>query len=155
MTPGTLLGRPGLFPAASWNAPEPRADLRPPNPKESALPRLILERHAHAPEMNRAHVLAPDGRAVAVLAVPGCQSIREARARLFPQPAPGIVARVAYVRPAPWAGLNRAYGGRVASRAAGLAYVRAALDARHKGGPLSDGSALPDAARRLSFALCN
>ena len=115
------------------------------------MPRLILERHANAPELNRAHVLAPSGRIAAVLSCPGCLTIRAARRALFPRPVPGVRAVVSFTRPAPWGGLNRAYGpGLVPCRADALAFART-LAPRHAGGVLLDGSTLPEPTRRVAF----
>lgn len=116
------------------------------------MPRLALERHAFAPELNRAHVFGPSGRVVAVLPCPGCQSIKAARAALFRPVVPGLSATVRVERPAPWAGLNRVYGGRVQTRADALRFARNLAAGRHAGGVLADGSTLPPAAFRLSFA---
>lgn len=115
------------------------------------MPRLVLERHAFAPELNRAHVLAPSGRVAAVLPCPGCQSIKAARAALFRPVLPGVRATVAFTRPAPWAGLNRTYSGQVFRRADALAWARYLAAERHAGGELSDGSTLPAASYRVAF----
>ena len=117
------------------------------------MPRLILERHAHAPELNRAHVLNPSGEVAGVLPCPGCLTIKDARARLFPRPVRGVFATLTFSRPDPWASLNRTYSGRVRTRADALAWARNLAANRHAGGVLIDGATLPDAARALSFEL--
>ena len=89
------------------------------------MPNLALERHAFAPELNRAFIIHK-GRVVAVRPVPGAKSIREARAALWPRiPEPVRVAVYVsrYADPArKW--LERTYQGRVASYAAALAFKR-------------------------------
>ncbi|UTC29824.1 hypothetical protein BAJUN_01940 [Bajunvirus bajun] len=89
------------------------------------MPHIILERHAYAPELNRAHILRK-GRVVAQRPCPGALSIKEARAMLWPRLTQGP-ARVAfyashYEGARKW--LERAYHGRVSSYAAALAFWR-------------------------------
>lgn len=117
------------------------------------MPRLILERHAHAPELNRAHVLNGAGEVAGVLSCPGCQSIKDARARLFPRAVRGVFVTLTFSRPDPWASLNRTYQGRVRNRADALAWARNLAANRHAGGVLCDGATLPDASRALTFEL--
>lgn len=86
--------------------------------------KLILERHRYAPELNRAHILR-HGKVVVEMPAPGCTSIREARAKLFPRLA--APTRVGYYQshyPEPLKGLERQYAGRIASYANGLAFWR-------------------------------
>lgn len=86
--------------------------------------KLILERHRYAPELNSAHILR-HGKVVAELPAPGCTSIREARAKLFPRIETPM--RVGYYQsryPEPMKWLERAYAGRIANYAAGLAFLR-------------------------------
>ncbi|USN14356.1 hypothetical protein PAPPERLAPAPP_01200 [Brevundimonas phage vB_BpoS-Papperlapapp] len=86
--------------------------------------KLILERHAYAPELNTAHILRK-GRVVAELPVPGATSIKEARAKLFPRIRPGRVAFYASHYPEPLKWLERQYGGRIDSYQKGLDFLRA------------------------------
>lgn len=68
--------------------------------------RIVLERHAYAPELNRAHIWHK-GRKTGELATPGARTIAEARAALF-RPAEAVrLITATKTRPAPWDGLNR------------------------------------------------
>jgi hypothetical protein len=113
--------------------------------------KIALERHAYSPEMNRAHILRR-GQIVASMPAPACQSIREARQRLFAPAKPGRLVAASYERAAPWEGLNRTY--RALYPLGGEALRKIAADSRqlaakHAGGELWSGDILPDAARRL------
>lgn len=117
--------------------------------------KIALERHAYAPELNRAHVIR-GGRIVASLPAPGCVSIREARAKLFPVGKAGRLIVARYERAAPWHGLNREY--RALYPLGGEALRKAVADSRklaerHAGGILGNGERLPDATRRVHSAL--
>jgi hypothetical protein len=89
------------------------------------MPHIALERHAYAPELNRAFIIRR-GRVVAERPCPGATSIREARAMLWPRiPAPVRVATYASRYDTPgrrW--LERTYSGTVANHAAALAFLR-------------------------------
>ena len=86
--------------------------------------KLILERHAYAPELNTAHILRK-GRVVAEISVPGATSIKEARAKLFPRlKAPMRVAFYASHYPERLKGLERQYAGQVASYQNALTFLR-------------------------------
>ena len=54
--------------------------------------KIIHERHAYAPELNKAHIVN-DNRVICALPAPGCTTIREARAKLFAPAAPAKVVR--------------------------------------------------------------
>lgn len=100
--------------------------------------KMILCVHRYAPELNRA-LLAGGG----ALPIPGITTIREARARLFPKPAPGIWAEVTtHYDEARFKGLERRHTGRVASRTEALRFARD-LKAKNPGGALVDGTSLP------------
>lgn len=117
--------------------------------------KIALERHSYAPELNRAHIIRR-GHIAATIAAPGCQSIREARARLFAPAIPGRIVAASYTRAAPWAGLNRTYCARYPLGGAGLRKALAdsrAIEARHSGGLLASGDILPNAARKLATRL--
>ena len=87
--------------------------------------KLILERHAYAPELNTAHILRK-GRVVAELPAPGATSIKEARAKLFPRlQAPVRVAFYASHYPEALKWLEREYAGKVASYENALTFLRA------------------------------
>ena len=108
------------------------------------MPRIILERHAHAPELTRARIVTRGGIVRGSLRAPGSASIKAARAALFaPMPA-RIVACVTVSYPPEWASLNRTYSGRVDSRRDALAFAQGMRE-RNKGGPLFDGRTLPPA----------
>jgi hypothetical protein len=113
--------------------------------------KLALERHAYAPELNKAHLLHR-GRIVASLPAPGCDSIKAARAALFAPAHKGRKVSVSFTRPAPWQGLN--WHG-AALYPLGGEGLRSALDhvrqiaARKAGGVLDSGDILPDPARRV------
>lgn len=86
--------------------------------------KLILERHSYAPELNRAHILR-HGKVVAEMRAPGCTSIREARAKLFPRlAAPTRVGAYQSHYPEALKWLERQYEGRIASYENGLAFLR-------------------------------
>ena len=86
--------------------------------------KLILERHRYAPELNSAHILR-GGRVVAELPAPGCTSIREARAKLFPRiKEPFRAADYASHYPEPLKWLERQYRGRVPSYENALNFLR-------------------------------
>ena len=106
--------------------------------------KLALERHAYAPELNRAHVIR-HGRTVAKLPAPGCATIREARAALFQPLQPRRYVRATGERAAPWSGFDRS-----AAAAYPLApgvMLRIVADARKAlhdvGGVLLDGRVMP------------
>lgn len=99
------------------------------------MPRLILETHGCAPELNRAHILRR-GRVVAIRACPGAATIRDARAFLWPRiAAPFRFATYESRYDTPdRAWLDRAYSGRVASYAAALIFLRQQRDKLATGG---------------------
>jgi len=107
--------------------------------------KIILERIACAPELNRAHIRPRRGAPWHTVRAPGCMSIREARAYLFAPVVPGIVATVRTEYPPEWARLNRTYSGRVPSRAAALQFAREKVRPGCSGGPLLSGDYLPAA----------
>lgn len=81
------------------------------------MPRIALERHAYAPELNRAHIIRK-GRFVASLPCPGVTTIKEARAKLFGRLAHGP-SRVGFYDDTG----GRSFAGRIASYAQGLAFA--------------------------------
>lgn len=115
--------------------------------------KLILERHAYAPELNRAHIVRR-GRIVRSLPVPGAQSIKEARKALFPRADPRRFVEAESYRAAPWAGLNRAV--RAAYRLEPGVMNRLWRDSRtlrDAGGRLIDGQDLPPSKVRVTTRL--
>lgn len=111
--------------------------------------RLVLERHAYAPELNRAHVMRK-GRIVADFPAPGARSIAEARRQLFPQFEPVRYAEAESYRAAPWAGHNRTR--RAAYPIGPGVMCRVFHDSRtmrDAGGELLDGRTLPPSDVRL------
>lgn len=115
--------------------------------------RIALERHAYAPELNRAHIIRK-GRAVASFPAPGCQSIGAARAYCFPRYEARRIVAASYVRDGEFSGLNRTI--RAAYPLEPNAMVRIACHARgliDPGGALLDGRTLPPARLELHTRL--
>lgn len=121
------------------------------------MPHLILEIHRYAPELNKAHV-SRRGAIVATLAAPGCRTIAEARAKLFPRVRVGRLVRLALIRPEPWQGLNRERG-RALYPLGGdslrdiVAHARALAFPESKPATLIDGRTLPAATPVLTSRL--
>jgi hypothetical protein len=115
--------------------------------------KIILERHAYAPELNKAHIVRK-GAIVASLPVPGATSIREARKALFQPRKPGRWACVHSERSAPWHGLNRTIAGMTPLGREGLAQIQLIRRQMHdKGGELLDGWTLPPSSVRIESRL--
>lgn len=89
------------------------------------MPKIILERHAYAPELNKAHIVR-QGRIVATLPAPRAETIAGARNQLFGRNDFGpIMATVKKIYPAPWERLSRTWCGAVPSRLYALKFMRA------------------------------
>lgn len=113
--------------------------------------KLVLEVHHFAPELNQAILLVGrkgNWRAVHHYKIPGIFSIREARRHIFPQYVPAIHA-IVEAENEMYPSLNRTYKGTVVSRKDAIGFARMMAD-KHKGGPLVDGTILPDARVKLS-----
>lgn len=107
--------------------------------------KIVLGTHTYAPELNTAYIAPPHAKTMGACIerrVPGITTIREARAKLFPKPCPGIWATVRKTYPAPFESLSRTYEGRVPFRWAALDFARD-IRAKEQGGPLLDGRLLP------------
>jgi hypothetical protein len=111
--------------------------------------KIALERHAYAPELNKAFIFHK-GRRVATLPAAGLTTIRDVRKAYF---APRPAFRHAHVfseRSAPWQGLNRDRAGRVPFGPEGWQAVKkAAALMLDKGGELLDGRTLPPSNVRI------
>lgn len=118
--------------------------------------KIALERHAYAPELNRALILNRNGDCVATLPAPGCASIRDARRALFAPVEPRRIVEATKARPAPWEGLNRtlraAYPLEPGNLATILEHARRALPMESEC-TLDDGRALPASRLKLSTRL--
>ena len=114
--------------------------------------KLILERHAYAPELNLAHILRK-GRIVASRKAPNCTTIRQCRKLLYARLAPAIVATVTSEyseREFHW--LNRTFRGCVKSRIEAFEFAKTCR-AKNAGSTLLDGSTLPAATVKVKTRL--
>ncbi len=102
--------------------------------------KTILERHAHAPELNKIIIKRSSGWHW--IKAPGVQSVKQWREQNRPRV--GIFCALSAVRGGEWVSLNRHVSGFVESRADALRIAQA-FRARHAGGHLLDGRILPDA----------
>jgi len=116
--------------------------------------KIGLERHAYAPELNKAIILNKRGDMVATVPAPGCTTIAQARAHCFPRYEARRVVTASYVRDGEFASLNRTI--RAAYPLEPNTMVRIACHARglvDKGGALNDGRILPPAKLQLNTRL--
>ena len=114
---------------------------------------IYLERHAYAPELNKAHIMRK-GLPVAAIPAPGCTSIKAARAYCFPKAEPRRIVAAHYERAGEWSGLNRTL--RAAFPLKPGVMLDIAKQARRlvdQGGTLIDGRILPPATLRLETRL--
>lgn len=120
---------------------------------KGSLMRIILERHAYAPELNKAHIMRK-GHKVASFAAPHCQSIKEARALCFPQYVARRIVTAEYIRDGEFSCFNRTRRAAYPLQAGNMAIIadhaRRLID---MGGPLIDGRVIPPARLRLSTRL--
>lgn len=116
--------------------------------------KLILERHAFAPELNQAHILNR-GRIVAALPAPDCRTIAEARRALFPRYVARRYVRAESYRAAPeWAGHNRARAAAYPLAPGVMCRIfRDSRAMRDAGGKLLDGRHMPPSDVRLATSL--
>lgn len=113
--------------------------------------KLVLEVHHFAPELNQAILLVGrkgNWRAVKHYSIPGIFTIRDARRHLFPVYTP-VIHAVVKAENELLPSLNRTYRGTVVSRKDAISFARSVAD-KHRGGPLLDGTVLPDAKIKLS-----
>ena len=115
--------------------------------------KIIFESHAYAPELNRAIILTNSFHKVKTIKAPSCTR-RDQLFKLYKwrKVHAGIYAEVCVSYPREFAYLNRKYSGYVSSRLDGLKY-RNTLKNRHHGGPLLDGSILPDPIISIRFRI--
>ncbi len=115
--------------------------------------RIILERHAYAPELNKGHIMRK-GRKVASFAAPHCQTIKEARALCFPQYVARRIVTAEYIRDGEFSCFNRtrraAYPLQAGTMATIAEHAKRLLDG---GGTLLDGRTIPPERLRLSTRL--
>ena len=94
---------------------------------ENEMPRLIIQTHKYAPELNTVYILK-GGKLHALKRCRktwGLTNIKDARAKLFNKiDTPFIYATVEKVFPAPYEYLNKTKSGRVNSRGDVLNYIR-------------------------------
>lgn len=116
--------------------------------------KIGLERHAYAPELNKAIILNKRGDMVATMPAPGCTTIAQARAHCFPRYEARRIVTASYVRDGEFAWSNRTI--RAAYPLEPNAMVRIACHARgliDQGGTLLDGRVIPPAKLQLHTRL--
>jgi len=115
--------------------------------------KLTVETHKYAPELNRVHFVNKNNLIIATLPAPGITSIAQARRKLFPSVVPSKVAIVtaSYDKPE-YQWLDSSRSGRFQNYAQLKSFVKMFAESK-KGGPLLDGSYLPDAKIKVKIKL--
>ena len=104
--------------------------------------KIVLERHAFAPELNKAHIYHR-GKRIALLPAKSACTIKQARAALFAPVTPCIVATVTKEYQAPYEYLNRTWRGVVKTRAEATSFMRVQQTLNPGGKRLVNGDWLP------------